>query len=222
DFRWWLEDAVSFNVGDDKIKITIDSQGEDYKIIHKGFYHAWEKTIDLYHTAWAVDDFLVKGDYQNRAVWDSMAFIFGEEDNILISQEEFSNAGGSINIEWDVEEYTYQVVIQPPHSNIGVNKSFSTTLEGSVPGIFIEHEGAMLQKRVTTFYTEFYGKTHNVLEQEYEYITNTDQLFRVAQRLLEKYSYGNTKLNLNYWEGDSMVLDNKNLVPQSVTIDSTG
>lgn len=223
---WWLTEVISFKTGDDPIKIPIDT-------VHSG-NGKYPEVKPVFTKLRSVDDptivssksslmgFPRIGDYDSYHAADFSLSVFGEDDKINVTHSEFYSAGGSARIEWDVEEYQYYVLFQPPQANIGSNENFSITLEGSVPALFIKQPGNALVKQTTTFYTEFYGKTNNTLELELNYITEKELLYQSAQRLLEKYSYGNTTFSLDYFQETIPVTDNKNLVPKSVTVDLNG
>lgn len=219
---WWLDEVISFKAGDDPIKIPIEGTdiggGDDSKVIVSELRRT---TPSIRHVPSSVKNFPRKGDLRLHSGNDFQMVLFGEDDNNNISQDEFYNAGGSANVEWDVDTYSYQINFQPPLEKIGVNENFSITLEGSVPSIFLRYPGSFLIKRTSTFYTEFYGKTNSVLEVELPHITEKRHLYNSAQRLLEKYSYGNTTISAEYYD-KLPIVDNKSLVPQSVVVDSLG
>ena len=218
DVVWWLEDHISFKMGDDPVKIPIGGEtGEgQYKTFFqdmhnvKGIIRNWPKRFPR------------NGDIQNARRRTSHMEIFGEDDNHTVTSSEFYNAGGDLQLEWDTDTYEMYILLSPPISKIGVNENFSITLEGSVPALMINENGYMLVKRETTFYTEFYGKTNNVLEVDLPHVVGINNAYRVGQKLLEKYSYGNTTFSVDYFQEDIPIVDNKQLVPQTVTIDSTG
>lgn len=216
DIVWWLEDSISFGINSPAVKIPVGGESGDGK--YKSFFQGVNNVDNLITTH--REAFPRNGDIKNA--WISMMCIFGENDNIPINKEEFYGAGGSLQLEWDTDTYETYILLTPPTDKIGNNENFSITLEGSVPALVIVHNGYMLEKKTTAFYTEFYGKTNNVLELELPHVTSQDKAFRVSQKLLEKYSYGNTTFSVDYFQEDIPTVDNKNLVPQTVTIDSTG
>ena len=218
DVVWWLEDHISFKVGDDPVKIPIGGEtGEgQYKTFFQDMYNVKGIIRNWSHR------FPRNGDIQNARRRTSHMEIFGEDDNRGVTESEFYNAGGDLQLEWDTDTYEMYILLSPPISKIGVNENFSITLEGSVPALLLVENGYMLVKRVTTFYTEFYGKTHNVLELDMPHVVGANNAFRVGQKLLEKYSYGNTKFSVEYHDDRILEFDSKQLVPQTVTIDSTG
>lgn len=227
DALWWLRDVITFRVGDDPIKIPIGSvvEDEDLNAELKVQFTEIEDfdSPKIHHTAYRVKNFPRIGDYNTYQYNGNFQMVlFGEEDKINITQDEFFNAGGSARIDWDVETYDYYVLFQPPSSPIGINENFSITLEGSIPAMFIQQSGYMLVKKTTPFYTEFYGKTNNTLDVELGHITSYEFLYTSAQRLLEKYSYGNTSFSVDYSEEEIHIIDNKKLIPQSVSIDLNG
>lgn len=225
---WWLRDVISFKAGDDPIKIPLGEAVEEENLntevktifTNRGNESSIEPKFAT--STYELKKFPRIGDYRTSHVSDFDLSVFGEDDKINVTKSEFYNAGGSVTIEWDVETYQHYVLFQPPSSNIGTNENFSITLEGSIPAMFLSLYGYMLVKRETTFYTEFYGKTNNVLELEYEFVTEKHFLYQVAQRLLEKYSYGSSTYSVDYYQEDIPITDNKPLIPQSVTIDLNG
>lgn len=218
DVVWWLEDHISFKMGDDPVKIPIG--GETGEGQYKTFFQDMHNVKGIIRNS--PSRFPRNGDIQNGRRRTSHMEIFGEDDNRGVTESEFFNAGGDLQLEWDTDTYEMYILLSPPISKIGVNENFSITLEGSVPALMIRENGYMLVKRVTTFYTEFYGKTNNVLELDMPHVVGINIAYRVGQKLLEKYSYGNTTFSVDYFQEDIPIVDNKQLVPQTVTIDSMG
>lgn len=220
---WWLDEVITFKVGDDPVKIPfggVDNDDTTYT-----YFTGIERLDTLIIHDPSQDNklrFPKNGDYDTARSRTSVMWIWGEDDNISISRNEFLNAGGGLQLDWDNETYETSILLQPPIQSIGVNNSFSITLEGSIPGLLIRENGIKFIKRSDVFYTEFYGKVDNTLEVDLRYITNRDQMYMAAQRLLEKYSYGNTTFSVDYFQEDIPIIDNKQLIPQTVTIDSAG
>lgn len=216
-FMWWLPDPESFSVGDDEITIPISTSGSDSEDDD-------DETSIVYHYISPVRistetmRFPVRNTQTGTKV--SMVCIWGEEDNMSISESEFNRAGGSVSLDYDPSTLEHQLVISPPQMNIGVNDQFSVTLEGSVPGAVIAGQGIKFHKRKHKVRTVHFGRVNSVLEVELPYITDKDSLYNAVQRLLEKYSKGTMEYNLEYKGKEIPQLDNNRIVPQTVSVDS--
>lgn len=215
-FMWWLPDTQSFAVGDDEITIPISTSGSDSEDD--------DETSIVYHYISPVRistetmRFPVRNTQTGTKV--SMVCIWGEEDNISISENEFNHAGGSVSLDYDPSTLEHQLVISPPQMDIGVNDQFSVTLEGSVPGAVIAGQGIKFHKRKHKVRTVHFGKVNSTLEVELPHITDKDSLYNAVQRLLEKYSKGTMEYNLEYKGKEIPQLDNNRIVPQTVSVDS--
>lgn len=212
-FMWWLPDVETFSVGDEDIRVPITEAGgedDETKIVYD-----YISPITIYSSTHL---FPVKNTQSGTKI--SMICIWGEEDNMSITANEFSRAGGSVSIDYDPTTLTHELVITPPQMLIGVNKDFSVTLEGSVPSAVIAGYGMKFHKRKQKVRTTHYGKVHSILEVELPYVTDRNTLYNVMQRLLEKYSASDLKYTLEYTGRKIPQLDNNNIVPQSVSVDS--
>lgn len=212
-FMWWLPEDTTFSVNGEEVRIPITENDDgDTKIVYE-----YISPIKIISNA---NSFPVKGTQTGSK--ESKIVIFGTEDNLTVTASEFRSAGGSVTLDYDPETTNHEVVITPPSENIGTNKDFSITLEGSVPAIVIAGTGTKFVKRKQRFRTSHYGKVHSTLEVDMPHVTNRDTLYDVSQRLIEKYSQDQLQFDVE-WVGDEVpVLDNNVIVPQSKTVDNQG
>lgn len=212
-FMWWLPEVQTFDVGGEEVRIPITGgDSDDLKVVFN-----YISPVQIYSDASA---FPVKDTQSGSKV--SRVHIWGEDDNIAITQTEFTQAGGSVSIDFDPETLDYELVVIPPSLNIGTNSNFSISLASAIPGAVIAGYGVKFHKRVSKFRTPLYGKVHSTLEVEYPFITNLTTLYDTAQKLIEKHHQSGIQFNFEYHGEKPHMWDNNNIVPQSVTIESNG
>lgn len=221
---FWLREPTTFKVGDDKIHIPIESQDEDKKID----YRLIRSLYWTYGEHFPVKDRYNENDTPNPPIKSSQYSIWGEDDNITITSNEFSQSGGSIGIEFNTAEKQWEVIIQPPDSKIGVNENFSLSLEGSVPALVIAGAGFISKKKILKAYTEHYGRVHNVLEIELPQVGTKLQALDALQRLLEKYNTLKPEYSYEYFSATStkekqdVLIDNNRISPQTLNVTVAG
>lgn len=228
-YMFWLDSPQTFQVKGDKVVIPIGDYSDDNGEYRIDFKYA----ADL---AWIrASDFPVRGkDKMSEMLynykWWSLYHIWGEDDNIAITTEEFNSAGGEISLVYNIESEQYEVIITPPSTKIGVNENFSLSLEGSVPGLVVGGLGYRYTKKSVSIYTEYRGKTDSVLEVELQHVTTLNSALSALQRLAEKYNAGQPDYSVEfisdrldpYMEADPLRIDNNLIIPQSLSLSLAG
>lgn len=227
-FLFWLEEVTTFSIKQENVVIPLNTMNEDdvkidYTLIRPLFriapqiFPVRNKLIENQVAALPQTSF-------------SLYSLWGEDDNITITEEEFISAGGSIYLKYNTTDSLWEVIIKPPEIKIGTNETFSLSLEGSVPALVIAGYGYKYRKKSFTAFTEHYGVVDNVLDIELNHVSGKAQALHATQRLLEKYNTVLPEFDFDYWtprDGDplqqpSAVINHNHIVPNSISVELVG
>ena len=225
DYIFFLNEPVSFNVGDDVMRIPLKDNKEEYKVDVVAYQPVYICTPNLFPL-------------RNTKIADqvglpmytefSLTSIFGHEDSIFVSGEEFKERGGDITIEWNTKEHNYELVIKPPLSKIRTNESFSLTVDGYTPAFVLNGRGIGYSKKTISAYTEHFGKIYNVLEIENNLVSDHTRAYNYLYKHTAFVGNANISFSVSYNNGDVIGFDNSYIpfvenspvFPQTLSVES--
>ena len=209
EYIFFANEVISFSVGDDVIRMPLVDNKDGYKVDVLAFQSIYVCTPDLF----PLRNTKIANQPNIPMYKDfSLVSIFGHDDSIYVSGEEFYESGANISIEWNSKEYNYELVISPPLVKIRTNESFSLTVDGSTPAFVLNGRGVGYTKNKVTVYTEHFGKIYNVLEIENDLVTDKTSAYNYLFKHNSYLGNANVTYSVTYSNGDNVFLDN-NLIP---------